>query len=288
MAKSKIIKDLTSGDCTLNNAMKRLYVILSDLNDDDLISWVKKELNGYSDEDELPDYRKVKCSPIGSYRVVGLGGFTTYTKQLLPMIDFDDELKNSFENSKITMSISAILEALKGYKNDSVIGNPIEMQFWHLFENGTNIQITSANRIVNETEVRRVLDTIEGKVLDILIYLEKRFGNLDELDIDREKFAQKDLEQVAESCKQIVFQNCSFQTLNNAKIKAKNIAINDSKIDNKKSKTINKNSNTGKGNNYIEKHTDIQTDINTEVNIEKSQETKKVCWLKRIFHKRSK
>ena len=74
--------------------------------------------------------------------------------------------------------------------------------------------------------------------------------------------------------------------LNNAKIKSKNIATDNSKIDNKKSKTVNKNSNTGKGNNYVEKHTDINADIKSEVNIEQSQERKKKCWLKNLFHKK--
>ena len=284
MAKSKIIKELTSGTCSLTIAMKRLYVILSDLNDEDLILWVKKELNGYSDEDELPSYRKVKCSPIGSYQIIECGHLITYNGQPLPMIDFDDELKKIVKNAKMTMSISAIVEALKQYKKGKAVGNPIAMELWPYFENGTNITITGANRIIDETEVRKVLDNIESKVLDVLIYLEKKFGNLDELDIDG--YSEKDLADVAKSCKQIIYQNCTFQSLNNAKIKSKNIATDNSKIDNKKSKTVNKNSNTGKGNNYVEKHTDINADIKSEVNIEQSQERKKKCWLKNLFHKK--
>lgn len=281
MAKSKIIKDLTAGNCSLAIALKRLYVILSDLNDEDLILWVKKELNGYDGEDELPCYRNVKCSPMGSYQIVGYGKLMTYNNQPLPMIGFDEEMKKNFQRAKLTMSVSSISEALNEYRNGKSIGNPISMELWPYFESGTNITITGANRVIDESEVRKVLDNIESKVLDVLLFLERKFGNLDELDILENEYETSDLQSVIKSCKEIIFENCTFQTLNDTKIKAKNMASTGAKIDSKK--TTNKNSNTGKGINYVEKHTDISADIS----IAQKDEKKPPFW-KRWFGKRSK
>lgn len=283
MAKSKIIQDLTSGVCSLPVALKRLYVILSDLDDEELQSWVRKELNGYSNQDKVPTYREVRCIPTGTYEVVGYGNIFTYSNKPLPMIDLDAELKKHFTHKNLTMSVEAISKALNGYKDRKSIGITIPMEMWHLFETGTNITVTGASSIIDESEVQRVLSNIESKVLDLLLYLEKKFGNLDNLDISADDYNKSDLQDVVKSCKQIVFENCTFQNFDNTKINAKNIATGDAKVDNKKIITKNKNSNTGKGNNYIEKHTDLKAEV--EVNVQKQE---KESWFKRIFHKRSK
>lgn len=284
MAKSKIIIDLTSGQCSLPIALKRLYVILSDLNDKELQDWVKKELNGYTKEDSLPPYRIVRCMPTGSYDVVGFGKIFTYKNRPLPMIEIDEDLKNKLTHENLTLSVEILSKALNDYKNDKSIGMPLPMETWSLFEKGTNVTITSASLIIDESEVQRVLNNVESKVIDLLLFLEKKFGNLDKLDISVDDYNNSELLEIAKNCKQIVYNNCSIQNFDNSKIKSKNMAVGDSKIDNRKTTTKNKNSNTGKGTNSVEKHTDIKTDVK----IEKQEKEKKGNWFLNLFRKRSK
>ena len=283
MSKSKIIQDLTSGVCSLPVALKRLYVILSDLDDDELQSWVRKELNGYSNQDKIPAYREVRCIPTGTYEVVGYGKIFTYSNKPLPMIDFDEELKKELTYNNLSMSIEAINQALARYKDGTSIGIPIPMGIWHLFQKGTNITVTGASSIIDESEVQRVLSNIESKVLDLLLYLEKKFGNLDDLDISADDYNKSYLQNVVKSCKQIVFENCTFQSFDNTKIKAKNFATGNSKVDDNKTINKNKNSNTGEGNNYIEKHLDIKSEVNVKTI---QEQEKKECWIKKLFKKR--
>lgn len=51
MAKSKILKEVANNEISVEIALRRLYIIASDLEDDALITWIDKELNGYSEED---------------------------------------------------------------------------------------------------------------------------------------------------------------------------------------------------------------------------------------------
>lgn len=286
MAKSKIIKELTSSECSLTKALKRLYVILSDLNDIELQNWVKRELTGYENNEKVPSYRVVRCLPIGTYEVVGYGKIFTYTNKPLPMIGFDDDLKNKITHFDLSMSISAICEALEDYKNNKYIGMPIPMELWHSFEHGTNITITSATRTIDENELRRVLSNVESKVLDLLLYLDKKFGNLDELDINSDQYDNKDLSNIAESCKLIVFNNYNIQSLDGSKIKSKNLILGNGEIGNKKTNNTTKNSNIGSGSNQIEKHTDIKTNVDVAIN--KKEKGTKECWLKKIFNRSNK
>lgn len=286
MAKSKIIIDLTSGQCSLPIALKRLYVILSDLGDKELHEWVKKELNGYDQNDAIPEYRTVRCVPTGSYETIGYGQIFSYKNRPLPMIDLNDDMKNKLTHENLRLSVEVLSHALQEYKNGKTIGMPLPMETWHIFQRGTNVTITGASLIIDESEIQRVLANVENKILDLLLFLEKKFGNLDELDMSVDDYEQSQLSEIAHDCKQIIFSNCSIQNFDNVKIKSKNMAVGDSKIDNKKTVTKNKNSNTGKGSNHVEKHTDFNVD--TDITTEKEEKEKKGNWLSNLFHKRSK
>ncbi|WP_269800869.1 AbiTii domain-containing protein [Bacillus sp. SN10] len=47
MARSQLLKDVVSGQASLENILLRLKVILSDLDNDLTMSWIQGELHGY-------------------------------------------------------------------------------------------------------------------------------------------------------------------------------------------------------------------------------------------------
>lgn len=53
MARSKIIIDLIRGNKTISESLQELFVITSELENEDFNRWIKNELNGYSNIDEL-------------------------------------------------------------------------------------------------------------------------------------------------------------------------------------------------------------------------------------------
>jgi hypothetical protein len=62
MPKSQIIKDIVEDSVSLERSLNRLYVIARDVNNKQLSQWADIELNGYKDTDDVPDYRRTKCS----------------------------------------------------------------------------------------------------------------------------------------------------------------------------------------------------------------------------------
>lgn len=58
MAKSQIIKDIALGNISLESALHRLLVITYSLKNEELRLWIERELNGYSEEHTIPNYRK--------------------------------------------------------------------------------------------------------------------------------------------------------------------------------------------------------------------------------------
>ena len=60
MAKSKIIKELANSSIDTATALKRLKILLLNLNKPELNNWVNSELNGYKNADDVPEYRRFR------------------------------------------------------------------------------------------------------------------------------------------------------------------------------------------------------------------------------------
>lgn len=283
MAKSKIIQDLTNGG-KLDSVLKRLYVILNDLDDKEMATWVNKELSGYNDLEEVPEYRIATVNLLGNYQVIGYGQVKCYSNATLPTVLLDKKDLDDIKQYRLTHPISTLISIINETDNNKHITIPFPVESYKVFEYGTNIKVTDAYRYLDRSELIKVVNKIESKVLDMALYLEKKFGNLDNFDIEDYDISSEDLKNIQENCKQIVYNNCSIQNFDNSQIKSKNMAVGDSKINNRKTTTKNKNSNTGKGTNSVEKHTDIKTDVK----IEKQEKEKKGNRFLNLFRKRSK
>lgn len=82
MAKSEIIKDIVKKNITLEDALLRLKIITSSLQNEDLNRWIDSELSGYSSEVDLPEYRKKVGYVI---RYSGINGSFQVNNQVLPV-----------------------------------------------------------------------------------------------------------------------------------------------------------------------------------------------------------
>ena len=149
------------------------------------------------------------------------------------------------------------------------------------FDGLTGIQCMSISQVFDRYQFSNIVKRVNLKALDILMRLEKEFGNLDKLDVETKDIDT--MENLAKDLKVVVYD----KSIHYEKSKVKNspIVTDAAKVDMKKNKTKNFNSNTGKGNNNIEKHTDIKTDIKLEANIEQCKKRKK-SWLEKLFRRK--
>ena len=58
MAKSQLIKDIATNNISLEEALQRLLLITSELDDLDISNWILSELNGYNSEDIIRNTEK--------------------------------------------------------------------------------------------------------------------------------------------------------------------------------------------------------------------------------------
>ena len=79
MARSNIIKNFINSSMDISTALQNLMSILYCLDDKKLINWANKELSGYNENDELPEYRKLKGRVMASFIV----GYVQYSKRTI-------------------------------------------------------------------------------------------------------------------------------------------------------------------------------------------------------------
>ncbi len=262
MAKSKLIKQIISDEISLDEAFDRLLAIAMELDDATLIKWAKQEKLGYADDDELPPYRIIQLTPMGTYHMYAAGGLMTHKNHVLPTLGVPKELKESFEKKPCIESISSLLLMIERMKKGERMGIPVPPELYHYFTQGTNIQVTNASLMFDLNEVSNIVSSTKTRLIEVLILLEKNFGILDDVDIDMRDYDVDELASLRNAVEQILQGQTPTTTY----------YITDSKI---------KKSNIGNGNSQ-DKNTSFE--VSPTVKVEQG-EKKKEGFLKRIIRR---
>lgn len=219
MAKSNIIKNFINSNMDINTAFQNLMAILYCLEDENLINWANKELSGYDSINELPEYRKLKGRVMASYIV----GNMKYSNAPFIISHLDDDIQENLININLYSSIST-LEEMKN-KGESRIGKPIPPEFYILLQENTNAHIIEASVNTDLSSINDVISKVRVKILKTLLFLEKEFGNLDELDIDISIKNKEELKNIVQHIHFNLYDN-SIKIGDGNKIKGSNITTN--------------------------------------------------------------
>ena len=219
MAKSNIIKNFINSNMDINTALQNLMAILYCLEDENLINWANKELSGYDSINELPEYRKLKGRDMASYIV----GNMKYSNAPFIISHLDDDIQENLININLYSSIST-LEEMKN-KGESRIGKPIPPEFYILLQENTNAHIIEASVNTDLSSINDVISKVRVKILKTLLFLEKEFGNLDELDIDISIKNKEELKNIVQHIHFNLYDN-SIKIGDGNKIKGSNITTN--------------------------------------------------------------
>lgn len=229
MAKSQIIKDLANSKADTQTALKRTKVLLQDLGNDDLLDWVNYEIEGYPDDVNVPDYRVIGGQLYGSYFKGSMASHIKYNHVPLPLGNMPSEIKKNI----LTVQIAQGVEALKGMltqgdnKGNNKLTKPIPAEYYPYIAQANDdlgMIIATADVELDMPKILNIFPKVESKLLDILSYLEKQFGNLDDLDIDVDSKSKEELNNIINHIHVLIYNDKSVTVGDNNKIKDSNIA----------------------------------------------------------------
>ncbi|MDA9461985.1 hypothetical protein [Enterococcus mundtii] len=202
MAKSQLIKDVATNQITVEETLQRLLIITDDLNIIEMKEWIKGELNGYSNVEMLPDYRK----KVGN-RIIysGINGSFQITNQPLPISFIPEEMRDVVLNPKIKESISSIEKTLL---DESEIGVDLTYLAGAIY-NKTGVQCYSILQKYSLMSLSEITSNVKNKALLMLLDLEKEFGNLDSLDINDSYITEEKVKRIKNSVNEIFYDEIS-------------------------------------------------------------------------------
>ncbi|MBR1925895.1 MAG: hypothetical protein IJ837_03460 [Clostridia bacterium] len=250
MAKSKIIKQLVNEEISLSIALKRLLILATDLNINELVNWVNCEIKGYG-ENPLPKYRKIKS---WTFRYNGVLGRSVIKGANLDIGFFKKKTLDEIIYIDVRESISSIEEKAKSDAHELMIDRSYLAGevYKNSFDGFDGLQCISISQIFSVEQFKSICNSVLGIVLDVLLELDKKFGNLDELDLDATKLDKQEFEETKKNI-QVIINYSPITVEKDLNIKSENTVLGEGQItkttDNKKIKD----SNTGIGTNVVDK-----------------------------------
>lgn len=171
-----IVDLLMDESASLTGALLKTKVLLHQIGQSELASWVNNELNGYGIDDELPSYRALTGRLMGNIT----NGHYTYNNRALATSHLTDKQVASFEAGDMRQCLSA-LDALVS----SVTANKGSLRrehapelFGHLstpYTGGYHVQ--DAWSQIEVTQVRQILIVVRSRLLDFVLELRTKVGN---------------------------------------------------------------------------------------------------------------
>lgn len=211
MARSQFIIDIIKNDIDIHTALKRLKVLLFDFENDELNKWVKNEICGYRGDAVVPNYRVVTGDIFGSVWIYR----AKYTRILLSPSNLPNEMFDYYLNYKIRDDINTFIN--ETCQNEKYFIN-IKHECYKYLKINTNItSIISAYVEFPASFKNEIVSNVESKVIEILLELEKEYGNLDSYDIDVKSSAN--VNSIEEKIYNIIYNDNSITIGDNNKIK---------------------------------------------------------------------
>ena len=228
MPKSKIIKELANGTVDTLIALKRTKVLLTGFDNVELNTWINNEITGYPKDAKIPTYRIVRGSLMGSYFKGSMASHMTWNHVSIPLGKMPKDLQDSLLNISFIEGVEALKQLVEKCDSSSIqLGKQINADFFPViarYNEDPYMMITSAMVEISSQCIHNIFSTIENRLLDVLILLEKEFGVLDDLDIDIDSKSKDERIEIVKQLHVIIFNDHSVNIGDGNKIKDANIA----------------------------------------------------------------
>lgn len=182
---------MVEGDVDLEQSLKRLQALALDLGNKELIAWVKNELIGYSNKDDIPEYRRITST---NFEYSGINGrcLVRQASVSLSWIDLDQlDIVSKYVCSEPISFVDQCSKSDKVLRIDkSILSDVIAINTDNV------VQCTSVNQLIPQSFFLSIRNAVYSKVLETLITLEQQFGSLDNVGINLTEISSNELKSV--------------------------------------------------------------------------------------------
>ncbi len=171
-----IIEELVSQKSNLENVLIKTQVLAFKLKNDNLKNWVNNELNGYDDQEEIPEFRIVGTQVKGHlFQGLGFGGYQQLLDTVLPIESLRNEELKFLREHKFEARISQLQELSKS--KDGLIA---ELPYSFLVQMSKKMspwEVIKAWKVIPPSAITGILSSIKSSLMNFLLELKEELGD---------------------------------------------------------------------------------------------------------------
>jgi hypothetical protein len=169
---NEIIEILGADEPNLTHALLKTKILLHKLGNSDLIEWVNNEINGYSEEADIPSYRLVNAQVLANFANMAY----QYTRHPIPLSHLDKEYRESLKTTRLRQSLK-VLEEFTASDGGS-IQSPIPVEANPLLRKGldSSFHIQKAWCEIDGSAITQILIEVRSRLLDFILELSEKLG----------------------------------------------------------------------------------------------------------------
>ena len=178
----------------LPDLLRRCKLLGARLGSVEFKTWVDHELNGYPDEDKLPEYRVFEVDSFGHF--VGPLGSQIKNAPIPPM-SIPEKFREIIAIHKITQPISALTELLRGQGQENFMAHwPADLTALVGGSIYRHNQCLTAWKSIPRGHVAAIVDTIRTRILNFVIEIEANAPDAGEAPVNMPPIPKGEVAQV--------------------------------------------------------------------------------------------
>ena len=198
-----IVTLLSDKDGSLTDALLKTKVLMHRIGHKELAGWVNDELNGYTTDRQVPDYRVIPTRLHGDVSNI----VWQHKAAQLPTAHLDKEIRERFCIEKLRQSVQ-VLEQLS--KASDSLSRPVQPELYGLLAKGAiepSFHINRAWVQFEPTQIVNVLIEVRSRLLDFALNLQGELGDVAE---DNMKEAAKGIDAAGMFASAVFGDNTTF------------------------------------------------------------------------------
>ena len=174
-----LLQELTDSRTPLSDILRKCKILANNFRNPDFEFWINSELNGYHQDQELPDYRKIPIHAKGTFI-----NFAYKTTTIIPPSCLEDEYKEWATLAEITESVDSIEDMVRSDNHEFGVPWPGDLiailQRKQILEGYT---IISGWKVIPRGNFLGILAIIRTKILDFILELNEQIPEFKDLDL---------------------------------------------------------------------------------------------------------
>lgn len=165
---TSIQNDITNPEVSLESILLKVKVLAYRFDNNSQKVWVKHELDGYENKDDLPSYRFISSPLFGTFS----NGFYMLRNQVIAIATIHPELQESAARIPLFQSVSALEEMSKSRQHSNFMSGDW-LSLYNIYNAKSlshgSYQLIEAYRIITDASIKQILSSIRNRLLDFIL-----------------------------------------------------------------------------------------------------------------------